>query len=191
MNSTDTLTFIRHFADQAHGAQVRKYTGERYIVHPVRVMDIVSGYNADPRVLAAALLHDVLEDTPVNAHQIESALLTVMSPADAATVVRYVIELTDIFIKKDFPRINRRTRKQREVSRLSSISGEAQTVKYADVIDNVTDIMKQDIDFARVFVNEAKAMLLAMNAGDPQLRERALSVVDASLRKLPRAATTA
>ncbi|HEU5145495.1 MAG TPA: HD domain-containing protein [Chryseosolibacter sp.] len=191
MNTVDALTFVKHFADRAHGAQVRKYTGERYIVHPARVMETVREYNPDVRVLAAALLHDVLEDTPVNAHQIESALLEVMDASDASWVVERVIELTDIFIKKDFPRVNRRTRKQREVVRLSSISAEAQTIKYSDIIDNVTDIMKQDTDFARVFVHEAKAMLNAMTAGDARLRDRAVSVVDGALRKLPKSATTA
>lgn len=185
MITADTLTFVKHFADRAHGNQVRKYTGERYIVHPVRVMETVREYNADVRVLAAALLHDVLEDTPVKDNHIESALLEVMDESDAHWVVQRVIELTDIFVKEDFPRMNRSARKQREVLRLSSTSGEAQTVKYADIIDNVTDIMTQDKDFARVFVHEAKAMLIAMTAGDPQLRERAVSVVDSALQKLP------
>lgn len=185
MISSDTLTFVKHFADRAHGSQVRKYTGERYIVHPIRVMETVREYNADVRVLAAALLHDVLEDTPVKDHQIEAALLEVMDAEDAHWIVQRVIELTDIFIKEDFPRMNRSARKQQEVLRLSSTSGEAQTVKYADIIDNVTDIMKQDKDFARVFVHEAKAMLIAMTAGHPQLRARAVSVVDSALQKLP------
>ena len=190
MKSADILTSIKHFADRAHGTQVRKYTDERYIVHPIRVMETVREYNPDVRVLAAALLHDVLEDTPVKAHEMESALLEVMNASDAQLVVLRVIELTDIFVKKDFPRVNRKTRKRWEIQRLASTSPEAQSIKYADIIDNVTDIMKQDRDFGRVFVAEAKAMLVAMTAGDERLRERALSVVDKSLRLLPQAAAT-
>lgn len=188
MNSSDALLYVKHFADRAHGSQLRKYTRERYIVHPVRVMETVSKYNPEVHVLAAALLHDVMEDTPVRAHQIESALLTVMNAHDVNRAVQLVIQLTDVFIKKDFPRLNRRLRKEREILRLSSASREAQTIKYADVIDNVTEVMNQDWDFARVFVREAKTMLLAMNAGDPVLRERALAVVDEALRKLPESA---
>ena len=52
------------FATEAHGKQVRKYTGEPYIVHPVEVMSIVKSVVSDEEVLAAALLHDVVEDTP-------------------------------------------------------------------------------------------------------------------------------
>ena len=37
----EILAAIRKFADEAHGEQKRKYTPERYIVHPVRVMELV------------------------------------------------------------------------------------------------------------------------------------------------------
>jgi HD domain-containing protein len=45
-----------------HGAQLR-FSGEPYITHPVRVTRILAEAGADPQVLCAALLHDVLEDT--------------------------------------------------------------------------------------------------------------------------------
>jgi len=187
-SNNEVITYIRDLADKAHGSQVRKYTGERYIGHPVRVMATVREFNESVAVLAAALLHDVLEDTPMKSEEMESALLMVLAPEQARTAVQIVIELTDIFIKKDFPRLNRRTRKQREALRLSSVSADAQTVKYADIIDNVTDIVKQDADFARVFVREAKGILSGMTAGNPILRQRAVELVDTCLLKLPRSA---
>lgn len=186
-SNNEVLAYIRDFADQAHGTQVRKYTGERYITHPVRVMETVREINTEVTLLAAALLHDVLEDTPVKADDMELALRTVLPPAQAQKVVQMVIELTDIFIKKDFPRLNRRTRKQREAVRLSSVSPEAQTIKYADIIDNVTDIVNQDADFARVFIHEAKGILDGMTTGHPMLRQRAVELVDSCLLKLPAA----
>ena len=184
-SKNETLQYIKEFTDRSHGKQVRKYSGERYIVHPVRVMETVRQFNDDVAVLSAALLHDVLEDTPVTAHELKSALVGVMDVRDAQRTLRFVIELTDIFIKKDFPRMNRTVRKQKEAERLSSVSPEAQTIKYADIIDNVTDIVKQDADFARVFVREAKAMLTAMTNGNPELRKRALALVDKCLLTLP------
>jgi len=60
------LEQVKDFADKAHGDQLRKYTPDRYIVHPMRVMLICQEYTDDSQILAAALLHDVLEDTPVN-----------------------------------------------------------------------------------------------------------------------------
>lgn len=190
-SKNEILKYIKEFTDTSHGKQVRKYSGERYIVHPVRVMETVREFNDDVAVLSAALLHDVLEDTPVTAYELQLALVEVMDIEDAERTLRFVIELTDIFVKKDFPRMNRTWRKQKEVERLSSVSPEAQTVKYADIIDNVTDIVKQDADFACVFVREAKAMLIAMKDGNPALRKRALALVDKCLVTLPEPVRTA
>ena len=189
MSETQVLEYIKDFADRAHGEQVRKYTGERYIGHPVRVMEMVREFNQDIAVLAAALLHDVLEDTPVTVSEMEHSLLSVMEPEQAKNAVLLVIELTDIFVKKDYPRLNRRSRKVREAMRLSGVSAAAQSIKYADIIDNVTDIVKQDTDFAKVFVQEAKRLMIAMTAGDLQLRERALKTVEECLQDLRKPAT--
>lgn len=54
------------FARDAHGKQMR-YTGEPYITHPVAVATILAQMSMDPQTLMAALLHDVIEDTPVTA----------------------------------------------------------------------------------------------------------------------------
>ena len=52
-----------HFAEAAHKTQKRK-SGEPYIQHPVEVATILSHLKQDADTLCAALLHDVLEDTP-------------------------------------------------------------------------------------------------------------------------------
>lgn len=49
----------------AHASQLRK-SGEPYIVHPVAVAQIVAEFGLDPDAIAAALLHDVVEDTTVD-----------------------------------------------------------------------------------------------------------------------------
>ncbi|MEX1240860.1 MAG: HD domain-containing protein, partial [Cyclobacteriaceae bacterium] len=186
MNKSDIeiIRYVTALADRYHGEQVRKYTGERYIVHPLRVMEMVREFNSDIRVLSAALLHDVLEDTPVTAENMAQSLLEILDSDDAQNVTKLVIELTDIFIKADYPGLNRRRRKEREATRLSQAGSGAQTIKYADLIDNVTDIVRQDTDFARVYVQEAKKMLMVMDAGHPVLRERAMRVVEQSLTAL-------
>ena len=51
------------FATNAHEGQLRKYTDVPYIIHPISVAFIVASVNDDPDVIAAALLHDILEDT--------------------------------------------------------------------------------------------------------------------------------
>ncbi|MBP7693369.1 MAG: bifunctional (p)ppGpp synthetase/guanosine-3',5'-bis(diphosphate) 3'-pyrophosphohydrolase, partial [Anaerolineales bacterium] len=52
------------FAARAHARQMRKGTDVPYIVHPVGVMlALLEAGEADPELLAAALLHDTVEDT--------------------------------------------------------------------------------------------------------------------------------
>lgn len=50
------------FATKAHEGQVRKGTSRPYIVHPVEVGDIVAKMTDDEEVIAAAVLHDTIED---------------------------------------------------------------------------------------------------------------------------------
>ena len=58
------------FATEAHSGQTRKGTSIPYIVHPLEVLDIVSSLTEDEDVLCAAVLHDVVEDTPHTAQEI-------------------------------------------------------------------------------------------------------------------------
>ena len=57
-------------ASEAHEGQVRA-TGDPYIVHPLAVAEILAGYGLDAETLAAALLHDVVEDTAVDLREVE------------------------------------------------------------------------------------------------------------------------
>ena len=51
------------FATKAHSGTTRKGTNVPYIVHPIEAAAIVSAMTDDEEVIAAAVLHDVLEDT--------------------------------------------------------------------------------------------------------------------------------
>ncbi|MCL2309637.1 MAG: bifunctional (p)ppGpp synthetase/guanosine-3',5'-bis(diphosphate) 3'-pyrophosphohydrolase [Proteobacteria bacterium] len=57
------------YAERAHAGQTRK-SGEPYITHPLAVAGILAGWQLDAQALAAALLHDVLEDTPANKEEL-------------------------------------------------------------------------------------------------------------------------
>ncbi len=59
------------FSDSAHEGQVRR-SGEPYITHPLAVAGILSQWRIDAQGLAAALLHDVMEDTTVTKAEIET-----------------------------------------------------------------------------------------------------------------------
>lgn len=60
------------YATQAHSGMSRKGTKTPYIVHPVEVAAIAARMTDDIEVIAAAVLHDVVEDTPTTAEQLEA-----------------------------------------------------------------------------------------------------------------------
>ena len=59
------------FAVAAHSSMTRKRTGTPYIMHPMEAAVIVSTMTCDEDVIAAAMLHDVVEDTPVTIEELE------------------------------------------------------------------------------------------------------------------------
>lgn len=180
----EILKQVRDFADKAHNDQKRKYTPERYIVHPIRVMLICKEYTDDINILAAALLHDVLEDTPVDKEELKQFLMQIMTPVNSITTLNYVIELTDVYTKEDYPQLNRKKRKAKEAERLEKTSSESQTIKYADIIDNSMEIANYDTDFAPLFLSECKNILGRMPKGNADLYERAIKAVDESIKKV-------
>ena len=70
--------FLRAYetADQAHQGQRRK-SGEAYILHPVAVASVVAEMGLDDVSIAAALLHDAVEDTAIELIQIQSEFMVI------------------------------------------------------------------------------------------------------------------
>lgn len=172
------LQAVIDFADAAHGSQLRRYTPDRYIVHPVRVMKLCNEYTNDETILAAAILHDVVEDTPITPSDILEFLRKHTEENKSQRITSLVIELTDVYVKKSFPELNRAKRKSKEADRLSKCSDEAQTIKYADIIDNIGDMVDYDPDFCDRYLREAEVFLLKMKNGNASLRERALKAIE-------------
>lgn len=179
----DIIQRVAAFANEAHAGQMRKYTGEKYIEHLLRVMRLCNEYVQDTAVLSAALLHDTIEDTAVDKKTLEEFLSGIMEKREAERTLKLVVELTDVYVKVDYPDMNRRVRRGREAERLSEASPEAQTIKYADIIDNVQDLGDVETDFAPVFMRECKEILKQMNRGNQELYQRAVRAVDDGLKK--------
>ncbi|TAK73084.1 MAG: RelA/SpoT family protein [Gammaproteobacteria bacterium] len=78
------------FAKKAHGSQTR-YTGEPYITHPLAVAHILAQMRMDPPTIMAAVLHDVVEDTPV-----EPAEIVLHFGQEVADLVDGVTKLTQV-----------------------------------------------------------------------------------------------
>jgi len=173
----DRLDMVRSLAIRLHGDQKRKYSGDPYYTHLFRVSDTVKEIGGDESMIMAALLHDVLEDTPTNEIELISELESIVDPQMARDIVNLVIELTDVYTKENFPDLNRRARKEMEAKRLGEVSPRAQTIKYADLLDNGEDIMKNDPNFGRVYLREKERILNYMRNGDKYLYNKCLSQI--------------
>lgn len=70
---TDTSLFDRAalMAISAHGGTERRGKGFPYVIHPMEAAAIVASITNDQELLAAAILHDVVEDTEITNEQIE------------------------------------------------------------------------------------------------------------------------
>jgi (p)ppGpp synthase/HD superfamily hydrolase len=141
----------KQFAIDAHASigHQRKYTNEPYHVHLERVANLVATVTSDEEIIAAAWLHDVLEDVaPKNSIFNKDAI----AQQFGERVLQLVIELTDVTTLADG---NRAKRKAIERERLAKASSDGKIIKLADLIDNITDIAKHDPNFSRIFKKEA------------------------------------
>ena len=163
----DLVKKALEFASDAHNGQTRKYTGEPYIVHPIEVMELVREVIDDPEVLAAALLHDVVEDCPVSIKDIEDKF--------GPRVASMVDDLTDVSKPEDG---NRATRKELDRQHSAKASPDAQSVKLADLISNSMSIVKDDPNFAKVYMKEKALLLGVLTKGNPQLFSLAAKIVE-------------
>ena len=150
----------RVFATAAHAAvgQVRKYTFEPYIVHPAEVASIVRSVPHTDEMVAAAWLHDTVEDTDVTIEDVRAEF--------GDKVAELVGWLTDVSRPDDG---NRAVRKAMDRAHSAEAPADAQTVKLADLIANTRSIMKHDVAFAKTYLEEKRLMLEIMDKGDATL----------------------
>jgi (p)ppGpp synthase/HD superfamily hydrolase len=165
---TDIVERARMFATAAHAAvgQLRKYTFEPYIVHPAEVAGIVAEAGGTPEMIAAAWLHDTVEDTGVT-----SELIRAEFGDEVATLVGW---LTDVS-RPDHG--NRAARKAVDRAHTAAAPAEAQTIKLADLICNTKSIVAHDPKFAVTYLAEKRELLEVMTKGNPRLRERAIKQI--------------
>ena len=154
-------------AIRAHDGQVRKYTNEPYILHPVAVAEIISSVTLEKDMIRAALLHDVVEDT--------SLTLDFLRRYFNDRVAILVEDLTDVSTPGDG---NRKVRKQMDLEHTAIASPDAKTIKLADLIHNTSSILRYDPHFAVLYMKEKKALLEVLTEGDSLLYEQAQGIVE-------------
>jgi (p)ppGpp synthase/HD superfamily hydrolase len=146
------------FARKAHRDQNRRYTGEPYFVHLHEVARICAQHGCSKRAIAAAYLHDTIEDQPVTYED-----LVMEFGKDVADIVR---DLTDAPATAG----SRKERKVIDLARLAAAGAEAQTIKCADMISNTASIVRHDVGFARTYLPEKRAALTVTTRAHAGLR---------------------
>lgn len=160
----------RAFAIGAHSAiaQRRKYTNEPYWRHPDAVAKHIERAGGSSNMVAAAYLHDVVEDTEVVFEDLHE-----LFPPE---VVKLVAEVTDASL----PWMgNRAERKRIDREHIARASPEGKSIKLADLIDNTESICERDPNFAKVYMKEKRLLLEVLKQPSlPQLWVQANAIVE-------------
>ncbi len=165
---SELILRAKAFAFNAHNSidQKRKYTGEPYTVHLESVAQLVASVVDDELMIAAAYLHDTVEDTAVTIADIT---------IDFGSEVAYLVfHLSDISKPEDGSRAIRKA-----IDRKHNAKGDARvhTIKLADLIDNSDSIVEHDKKFAEVYMEEKRLLLEVLEDGHPTLFNRAKNII--------------
>ena len=154
--NTELLDRAIIFAVKAHAGTERRGKGYPYIVHPMEAVEIVSTMTKDQELLAAAALHDTVEDTDVTVEQIRE----VFGDRIAELVASESDEMPAGVSEED----SWHSRKQAAIDRLAKASREAKMVALGDKLSNMRAI-------ARDFADQGDALWNLFHAKDPKDHE--------------------
>jgi (p)ppGpp synthase/HD superfamily hydrolase len=139
-----------------HAFQKRKYSGDPYYIHPLRVSDMIlevpylAGHHIYNRaggtyqavthdgLVAIALLYDIIEDTPTTYQDIEKIFGDI--------VAQGVTDLTSTS-KIDAPNANRATRKELDRQKIQTKPAWIRLIKCCDRYDNLLDTLNYVMDW--------------------------------------------
>lgn len=122
------------FATRAHSGTERRGKGFPYIVHPMEAVEIAATMTSDQELLAAAILHDTVEDTDVTIGQIRSEF--------GERVARLVENESDKQIEGRPEEDTWRGRKQAAINRLKAADHDSKIVALGDKLSNMRAIAR-------------------------------------------------
>ena len=132
--NTDLLDRAIIFAVHAHHDTERRGKGFPYIVHPMEAVEIVSTITSDQELLAAAALHDTIEDTDVTVEDIRREF--------GDRVSELVHSESDQFVEGVSEEDSWHDRKQAAIDRLAAASHDAKIVALGDKLSNMRAIWR-------------------------------------------------
>ena len=132
--NTDLLDRAIVFAVRAHAGTERRGKGFPYIVHPMEAVSIVATITSDQELLAAAALHDTVEDTDITVDEIRSEF--------GERIANLVAAESDQFQEGVSEEESWHGRKQAAIDRLSKASHDAKIVALGDKLSNMRAIAR-------------------------------------------------
>ena len=132
--NTDLLDRAIVFAVRAHAGTERRGKGFPYIVHPMEAVEIVATMTPDQELLAAAALHDTVEDTDVTVEQIRAEF--------GERIASLVAAESDIKVSGVSEEENWHIRKQAAIDRLTAAPHDAKIVALGDKLSNMRAIAR-------------------------------------------------
>lgn len=132
--NTDILDEAIIFAVNAHKGTERRGKGFPYIVHPMEAVAVVSTMTGDQELLAAAALHDTVEDTDVTAEDIEAKF--------GKRIAALVVAESDVYTEGVSDEDSWHGRKQAAITRLKNASLDAKIVAMGDKLSNMRAIAR-------------------------------------------------
>ena len=157
------------FAVRAHAGTERRGKGFPYIVHPMEAMEIVATMTADQELLAAAALHDMVEDTDVTVEQLRAEF--------GDRIADLVAAESDAFVEGVSEEDSWHARKQAAIDRLARAPRDAKMVALGDKLSNMRAI-------ARDYAVQGDALWNIFHAKDPKDHEWHYRGLAESLREL-------
>lgn len=132
--NTELLDRAILFAVKAHAGTERRGKGFPYIVHPMEAMEIVATISPDQELLAAAALHDTVEDTDVTVEDIRAEF--------GERIANLVASESDVFVEGVSEEDSWHQRKQAAIDRLAKAPRDAKIVALGDKLSNMRAIAR-------------------------------------------------
>lgn len=135
------------FAKEKHKHQVRKFSQEPYIKHPLNVAKIILEHKESHKIeelISAAILHDTLEDTDTTIIELKQLF--------GELVTSLVIQLTSS--KKEINKTGKKEYLAEKMSNKEKMSNWALVIKLADRLDNLSDISSTPENFKTKYPEE-------------------------------------
>lgn len=151
----ETVRRAARAAERRHGTQ-RRPTGAPYTEHLLEALEVLvrGAGERDPDVLAAALLHDVVEDTATTVGDVEAEF--------GPVVAEYVDWLTKPPVRS---KQEKRAAKVGYLRRLREAPSQVISIKLADRVSNVQTLDRMPLDFQRRYYTETVVYLLPLAEG--------------------------